>query len=326
MSQAFLAGRRVSSLMAHTSPCVISIMGPTASGKTRLALELVQRLPCRIISVDSAMVYRGMDIGTAKPTLAEQAAAPHRLIDIRDPAQAYSAGQFCTDALNEIADIVKSGHIPLLVGGTMLYHRALQYGLSALPSADPKIRQALSTEAEHLGWPALHQRLKELDPLAAARIHCNDGQRIQRALEIHAMTGTPFSTYCQQQPRMSPAFRWLNIALWPVDREQLHQRIMRRFEQMLTQGLLEEVQALRARPDLHVDLPALRAVGYRQVWEYLENKSNREEMMQRATAKTRQLAKQQLTWLRAWPQKHDVDSEDPFLTARVLQLIREFLI
>lgn len=167
MSQAFLAGRRVRSLMANTSPCVISIMGPTASGKTRLALELVQQLPCRIISVDSAMVYRGMDIGTAKPTLAEQAAAPHRLIDIRDPAQAYSAGQFCTDALNEIADIVKSGQIPLLVGGTMLYHRALQYGLSALPSADPKIRQALSMEAEHLGWPALHQRLKELDPLAA---------------------------------------------------------------------------------------------------------------------------------------------------------------
>ncbi len=300
-------------------------MGPTASGKTRLAVELVQQLPCSIISVDSAMVYRGMDIGTAKPTKAEQEAAPHRLIDIRDPAQAYSAGQFCSDAQREIAAITQAGGIPLLVGGTMLYYRSLQQGLSILPSADTMIRQRLCQEAEQEGWPALHQRLQAIDPSAAARINSRDGQRIQRALEIHAVTGVSLSQYCQQKPRLPTNYHWLNIALIPQDRDQLHQRIATRFEHMLHQGLLEEVQALRDRPELHPDLPALRAVGYRQVWEYLENKMDREEMIQQATARTRQLSKRQLTWLRSWPDLHAFDCEDSQLTTKIRQLINTTL-
>lgn len=288
-------------IASATRKPVIFLMGPTASGKTDLAVQLVRRLPCEIISVDSAMVYRQMDIGTAKPEPEVLAEAPHRLIDIRDPAEAYSAAEFRQDALAQIERIHAKDRIPLLVGGTMLYFKALRDGLSALPSADAEVRERLSTEAEQRGWEVLHQRLAQVDPASAVRIHPNDPQRIQRALEVYELTGVPIT---QLQNAISSDvfdYPYCQIALMTADRAWLHERIEKRFDRMLEEGFVAEVEKLRARGDLSLDRPALRAVGYRQVWEYLAGEIDGEEMRYRGIVATRQLAKRQFTWLRSTP-------------------------
>ena len=283
-------------------------MGPTAAGKTALALELHDALPVEIISVDSSQVYRGMDIGTAKPTREEQARAPHRLIDIRDPAQTYSVAEFCTDALREMETITRAGKIPLLVGGTMFYFHALEFGLSELPSADPDIRARLSEAATKIGWPGMHQRLQAIDPVAAARIHANDAQRIQRALEIYELTGQSPSALGAATPGVSLPYRLIKVALWPPDRQLLHARIERRFHDMLKQGLVAEVELLYTLGSLSPDLPSMRTVGYRQIWKYLTKSVNYGEMTTQAVAATRQFAKRQLTWLRSYPEVQVFDS------------------
>lgn len=275
-------------------------MGPTAAGKTGLAIDLVQRLPMDIISVDSALIYRGMDIGTAKPTAEELALAPHRLIDIRDPAQAYSAAEFRREALREMAAITSAGRIPLLVGGTMLYFKALLEGLASLPAADPVLREAIEREAGERGWPALHAELAEVDPVTAARLHPNHSQRIQRALEVFRLSGRPLSDWQAEQTVETLPYRIIQLAVTPADRAVLHQRIALRFEQMLEQGLIDEVAGLRARGDLHLGLPSMRAVGYRQCWQYLDGEISHEALPAAGVAASRQLAKRQLTWLRGW--------------------------
>ena len=274
-------------------------MGPTASGKTDLAIHLVEHLPVDIISVDSAMVYRGLDIGSAKPGAEELAKAPHRLIDVVDPADSYSAARFRQDALREIEDILSAERIPLLVGGTMLYFRALLQGLSELPAADEATRQKLEKQAKELGWEKMHKRLAEVDPEAAARIHPNDPQRIQRALEVYDVSGVAMSQLQKEQKAEPLPYQVLKLALIPSDRALLHERIKKRFSLMLEQGLIDEVKTLQARGDLHQDLPAIRAVGYRQVWDYLEGRIDYTEMVERGVIATRQLAKRQLTWLRS---------------------------
>ncbi len=273
-------------------------MGPTAAGKTALALELHERFGFELVSVDSSQVYRGMDVGTAKPTPAELARAPHRLIDIRDPAEAYSAATFRADALAAMAEITRAGRVPLLVGGTMFYFRALEYGLSALPAADTAVRARLTAEANEVGWPALHRRLAALDPAGAARIDPNDPQRIQRALELHALTGAVPSVLKRRAPAQPFPYRATKIALGVGARAVLHARIAQRFRGMLERGLVGEVEALYARGDLSPEMPSVRTVGYRQVWEYLTKTINYSEMEAKAIAATRQLAKRQLTWLR----------------------------
>jgi tRNA dimethylallyltransferase len=280
-------------------PPAIFLMGPTASGKTELAVELVRRLPVEIISVDSAMVYRDMDIGTAKPESAVLAEAPHRLIDILDPAEAYSAARFRKDALREMAEITAAGRIPLLVGGTMLYYRALQQGMADLPEADPQLRARLEEEARQHGWEALHARLAGVDPISAERIHPNDPQRLQRALEVFELTGRPLSELWQAQQGQRLPYRVVKMAVAPDDRAELHRRIAQRFEMMLKQGLVEEVEALFRRGDLHSELPSVRCVGYRQVWQYLDGELSREGMSEKGVVATRQLAKRQFTWLRS---------------------------
>lgn len=282
-----------------SKPLAIFLMGPTASGKSALAMELVQRLPCDIISVDSALVYRGMDIGTAKPTAAELALAPHRLIDLLDPSQAYSAADFCRDALREMAAITAAGRIPLLVGGTMLYYKALLDGLSPLPEADPQIRAQIEAEAQALGWAVLHQQLLQIDPVAGARIHPNDPQRLSRALEVFRITGKTMTELTQQTGCELP-YRTLQYAIAPTDRALLRQRIAERFDAMLEQGFEAEVRQLFERGDLSPDLPSIRCVGYRQMWDYLAGVIDYEEMRYRGTVATNQLAKRQLTWLRGW--------------------------
>ncbi|VAW73335.1 tRNA dimethylallyltransferase [hydrothermal vent metagenome] len=282
-------------------------MGPTASGKTGVAVELVQQLPLDIVSVDSALVYRGMDIGTAKPDAETLRLAPHRLIDIRDPVQPYSAAGFRDDALQEIASIHAAGRIPLLVGGTMLYFRALEQGLSELPAADPDVRARLEAEAKIRGWAAMHERLARIDPVAAARIHPNDPQRIQRALEVYDITGLSMTEQFERSPDTAPPLRFLKIALVPEDRAVLHERIQRRFNIMLEQGFLDEVSALRARGDLDPDMPSMRAVGYRQAWAHLDGKLSAQEWVERAIVATRQYAKRQLTWLRSEGNTNPVD-------------------
>lgn len=278
-------------------PRAIFLMGPTASGKTALALELAERFACDLISVDSALVYRGLDIGSAKPDAATQARFPHRLIDIRDPAEPYSAADFRADALREMAASVARGRVPLLVGGTGLYFRALQYGLSTLPQADPELRAGLAAEAATLGWAALHARLAALDPAAAQRIRPADTQRIQRALEVIALSGRPLS---EQQGGVPARFGYcvLKLALVP-ERAELHRRIALRLDAMLESGFPDEVRRLRARGDLVPDLPALRAVGYRQAWQHLDGAYDADEFRARAIFATRQLAKRQITWLRS---------------------------
>ncbi len=293
-------------------------MGPTATGKTELAIELRRRLPVEIVSVDSAMVYRGMDIGTAKPDAAVLAQAPHRLIDVADPAEAYSAARFCADARVEIERILAAGRIALLVGGTMLYFAALARGLTDLPPADPALRARLDAEAAHVGWPALHARLAAADAASAARIHPNDSQRIQRALEILAITGRPRSDWYRRSERRAPAWRWLRIALTVTDRDVLHQRIATRFDAMMAAGFVDEVARLHARPDLDAGKPAVRAVGYRQLWAYLDGRCGLEQAVEKGVVATRQLAKRQITWLRAEREVINVPAEDPQALSKIL--------
>lgn len=273
-------------------------MGPTASGKTAVAAALVKRFPFEIISVDSALVYRGMDIGTARPDTALLRAAPHRLIDIRDPAVPYSAAEFREDALREMADITAHGNIPLLVGGTMLYFQALEQGLSALPPADPGVRAVLEQELQKQGLESLYERLQQVDPVAAARIHSNDPQRIQRALEVFELTGQPLSDFHEQGREPPLPYRLIKIILAPEDRVRMQQRIEQRFRAMLDAGFVDEVRALLERGELEADLPALRAVGYRQVRAFLAGGLSYDEMVNQAIVATRQYAKRQLTWLR----------------------------
>jgi len=282
---------------------VIFLMGPTASGKTALALELAEHLAIEIISVDSAMVYRGMDIGTGKPDAKKLALVPHHLIDIRDPSQAYSAAEFAKDALTLINEISLRNRIPVLVGGTMLYFRALQIGLSPLPPANPVVRLRLLKEAEAIGWEGMHQRLMTIDPIAAKRIHPNDTQRIQRALEVYAISGKSMSSFFphsqEESVRSIDKYQINSFALAPSDRTVLHERIRQRFDQMLEQGLIAEIEILFKRGDLNATMPSMRAVGYRQGWAYLADQCTYEQMVNKALAATRQLAKRQLTWLRS---------------------------
>ena len=292
-------------------PLAVFLTGPTASGKTAVAVELVQRLPMDIISVDSALVYRGMDIGTAKPDAETLALAPHRLIDIRDPSHAYSAAEFRDDALREMQDIIDRGRIPLLVGGTMLYFRALENGLSELPGADPQVRARLEAEAAESGWSVMHARLQRVDPESAARIHPNDPQRIQRALEVYELSGLPLSELHRRPDRQPAPYRFLKIMLAPGERTQLHERITQRFQSMLHAGFLDEVRRLRQRPELHADLPSMRAVGYRQAWAHLDGDLDETEWIERAVAATRQYAKRQLTWFRGESNLQRIDSLSP---------------
>ncbi|EEQ10425.1 tRNA delta(2)-isopentenylpyrophosphate transferase [Yersinia mollaretii ATCC 43969] len=285
-------------------------MGPTASGKTALSIALRQRLPVELISVDSALIYRGMDIGTAKPSAEELALAPHRLIDIRDPAESYSAADFRKDALKEMADITAAGRIPLLVGGTMLYFKALLDGLSPLPSADPQVRQRIEEQAAEQGWEALHQQLADIDPVSAARIHPNDPQRLSRALEVFFISGKTLTELTKISGETLP-YRVHQFAIAPVSRELLHQRIELRFHQMLAAGFEAEARALFDRGDLHTDLPAIRCVGYRQMWSYLSGEIDYNEMVYRGVCATRQLAKRQMTWLRGWSSVQWLDSDKP---------------
>lgn len=280
-------------------PTALFLMGPTASGKTDLAIALRRELPVEVISVDSALIYRGMDIGTAKPTPAELALAPHRLIDILDPAESYSAMNFRDDALREMADITAQGKIPLLVGGTMLYYKALIEGLSPLPSADENLRAEIEQEAARLGWAALHQKLVEIDPIAGARINENDSQRINRALEVYYLTGKTLTELTAQKGESLP-YDVLQFAIAPQDRAVLHQRIEQRFHKMIALGFQQEVEKLYARGDLHINLPSIRCVGYRQMWEFLQGDYDKDEMIFRGVCATRQLAKRQITWLRGW--------------------------
>ena len=277
----------------------ILLMGPTATGKTELAISLCKRFPCDVISVDSALVYRGMDIGTAKPDAETLARTPHRLIDIRDPEESYSAGEFIRDAYREMDDILAAGRIPLLVGGTMMYFRALTGGIAELPSADHQVRQAIDVEAEEAGWPAMHEQLQEVDPAIAKRIQPNDKQRIQRALEVYRSSGTPLSAWQRESAPQRDDFRYLKIGLNIEPRSLLHARIAERLDRMIETGFAEEVKALRQRPGLTADYPSMRSVGYRQFWQYLDGEYSRDEASDRALFATRQLAKRQITWLRS---------------------------
>ena len=298
-------------------------MGPTASGKTGLATDLVQRFPFEIISVDSALIYRGMDLGTAKPDADSLRVAPHRLIDILDPSESYSAARFRDDCLHEMEQIRRGGGLPLLVGGTMLYFRALQWGLAPMPAADPEVRRRLEAELQDRGGEALHARLARVDPQAARRIHPNDPQRVQRALEVYELSGRPLSAHFSEQNAKPAQVPLLKLALLPRDRTELYARIERRFDAMLEAGLVVEVERLFLRDDLHARLPAMRAVGYRQVWHYLSGDYDYAEMRRRAVAATRQYAKRQLTWLRSEPGLIRLDADAPRLSDDVCQLLRE---
>lgn len=305
--------------MSNSLPIAISIMGPTASGKTALAIALTQHLPCEIISVDSALIYRGMDVGTAKPDEAEQSLAPHALIDILDPAQSYSVAEFRRDALKEMAAIHERGNIPVLVGGTMMYFKALVDGIAELPAAEPKIREKIEEEAKEKGWEYLHNELKSIDPESAERIHPNDPQRLGRALEVFRISGQPMSKLMKLNSDPAP-FQFLQYAIAPQERAVLHGLIEQRFDQMLDMGLEKEVAALMNRGDLNLDLPSMRCVGYRQMWQYLSGELNLQEMRAKAVAATRQLAKRQLTWLRGW---QNVTWLDTFNTQNVNLVLKD---
>lgn len=298
---------------AMQKPPAIFLMGPTASGKTDLAIKLRQTLPVEVISVDSALIYQGMDIGTAKPSPAELALAPHRLIDIIDPAESYSVANFRDDALREMAEITAQGKIPLLVGGTMLYYKGLLEGLSPLPSADLAIREAIESRAEKEGWGSLHQELARIDPISAQRINPNDSQRINRALEVFYISGKTMTELTALQGETLP-YEIMQFAIAPQDRAILHQRIEQRFHKMIEQGFEQEVKRLFERGDLHPDLPAIRCVGYRQMWRYLANEISLDEAIFQGICATRQLAKRQITWLRGWSSEiHWLESVEPDL-------------
>ncbi|MFO1246455.1 MAG: tRNA (adenosine(37)-N6)-dimethylallyltransferase MiaA [Ramlibacter sp.] len=307
----------------------LCLAGPTASGKTAAALAIAQRWPVEIISVDSALVYRGMDIGTAKPAAAERAAVPHHLINIRDPLQAYSAAEFVRDATRLIGEIQARGRRPLLVGGTMLYFKALFTGLDAMPAAHPALRAQIDAEARERGWPALHAELAQVDPVTAQRLAPNDSQRIQRALEVWRASGKPISAYHAHAtdatnliaPHAAPVRVGSLFSLEPQDRSWLHVRIAQRFDAMLAAGLLDEVRALRARGDLSPDLPSMRCVGYRQTWEHLNGEFDAHGLRERGIAATRQLAKRQLTWLRSMPQRQVVPCDAPDALAQLLRAV-----
>lgn len=300
----------MSDVNTQIKPKAIFLMGPTASGKTALAIALRQKLPVDIISVDSALIYRGMDIGTAKPDATEQSLAPHRLIDILDPAFPYSAADFRRDALNAMEEITAVGRIPLLVGGTMLYFKALLEGLSPLPSANSDVRAEIEKKAAEQGWEAIHKELALVDPVAAQRIHPNDPQRLSRALEVYLISGKTMTELTKISGESLP-YDVYQFAIAPKDRNVLHQRIEARFKQMLTCGFEDEVKALYERGDLHEDLPSVRCVGYRQMWSYLSGEIDYDEMVYRGICATRQLAKRQITWLRGWDNIHWLDSEEP---------------
>ncbi len=311
--------------MPQPLPPAVFLMGPTASGKTGLAVELAKRFPFEIISVDSALVYRGMNIGTAKPGPEVLAQTPHRLIDIRDPSEPYSAADFREDALLEMADITAQGRIPLLVGGTFLYFRALEQGLSDMPAADPEVRARLEAEAQQDGWEQLHARLAQIDPVSAARIHATDPQRIQRALEVYEISGQPMSAFHARQPENDLPYRVLKLALIPEDRALLHDRIQHRFEEMLAAGLIDEVERLFNRGDLTAELPAVRAVGYRQAWAFLAGESGYDEMVEQAIVATRQYAKRQLTWLRSETGLDCFPAEDAHTPERIIDRLINWL-
>jgi len=291
---------------------VIALVGPTASGKSAISLEIARRWPVEIIVMDSATIYRGMDIGTAKPDPAERATVPHHLLDIRDPSETYSAAEFRDDTHKLIEQIRARSRLPLICGGTMMYYKVLREGISALPGANPELRAAIDAEARERGWPALHAELAVHDPVTAARLAPNDSQRLQRAIEIYRSSGIPMSTWlARTAPQTSSPYSFLTISLEPDDRSVLHKRIAQRYHGMLDQGLVEEVTKLHARGDLHAGLPSIRCVGYRQLWEYLEGKCSLEQAVERAIAATRQLAKRQLTWLRSQPERQVVDCLSP---------------
>jgi tRNA dimethylallyltransferase len=309
-------------MTASNKPLAVAIMGPTASGKTAAALAIAQTRPVEIISVDSALVYRGMDIGTAKPSHEELASVPHHLIDIIDPLDAYSVMQFRTDTLRLVAEISARGALPLLVGGTMMYFKGLTDGLDDLPTADAAVRARLDEEATRDGWPALHARLAALDPITAERLKPNDAQRINRALEIIELTGQPMSSLLSGRSKLDLPFELVSYALEPSDRAVLHKRIATRFDQMLGRrddtGLVAEVDYLRRRGDLHPNLPSMRCVGYRQAWDYLDGTIDRPALRELGIIATRQLAKRQLTWLRAMPERIVIDCLAPDATSTLV--------
>ncbi|MBN0989163.1 tRNA (adenosine(37)-N6)-dimethylallyltransferase MiaA [Amphritea pacifica] len=307
-------------------PPAIFLMGPTASGKTDLAMALCDRLPCDIISVDSAMIYREMNIGTATPDAEFLSRYPHRLVNILDPAESYSAADFRTDALREMAEITAAGRIPLLVGGTMLYYQALLKGLATLPQADQSIRERLVKEAEQSGWEALHRRLQQVDPVAAQRIHPNDPQRMQRALEVYELTGRSMTELWQEQESQRLPYHVTQLCVMPGERKTLHERIEQRFHIMLEQGFEAEVRALWERGDLNLQIPSVRCVGYRQMWEYFEGVWDYPTMIEKGVIATRQLAKRQVTWLRSWDNLHHFESADPNLTNNALKLLDGIII
>ncbi|MEY8204598.1 MAG: tRNA (adenosine(37)-N6)-dimethylallyltransferase MiaA [Bermanella sp.] len=302
-------------------PPAIFIMGPTASGKTALACELYDRIPSEIISVDSALVYKELNIGSAKPTPQELSRYPHHLIDIRDPSDPYSAMDFRGDALRLMADITRRGKVPILVGGTMLYFKFLLEGAAKLPVADDAIRQQIEEDAQQHGWPAIHARLAKVDPESAARLNPNDPQRVQRALEVYLLSGKTLSEHWAEQEIAPFPYKVVQFALCPSERKALHARIEKRFHEMLAEGFIDEVKALQARGDLHEDLPAIRAVGYRQVWAYLNGELDYDEMVFKGVVATRQLAKRQMTWLRSWSDLHRLDSEAENLAQSALKIV-----
>ncbi len=321
MSLSILTGKAISIIM---HPPAIFLMGPTASGKTGLAVELVKRFPLEIISVDSALVYRGMDIGTAKPDAETLRIAPHHLIDLIDPTESYSAARFRDDALKLMAEIVSRGKVPLLVGGTMLYFKALWEGLSDMPQADAALREEIEQDAKARGWPALHAELAKLDPATAARLKPTDAQRIQRALEVVRLTGKPMADIWESHRGDGLPYRVLPLALVPSDRSVLHERIAQRFADMLEAGLVDEVKRLREKYPLHAGMPSMRCVGYRQTWAYLEGEYDEKELLNRGIYATRQLAKRQLTWLRGMDAV-EVDCLAGDVVERVESLIGGFL-
>ena len=312
------------STSVENAPTIIFIMGPTAAGKTDLAIACVEQFGCELISVDSALVYRDMNIGTAKPDAETLVRAPHKLIDIIDPAEAYSAANFREDALVEIKSTLSRGKTPVLVGGTMLYYKALQEGLSELPAADASVREQLEADAVQFGWQVMHDRLAKIDAVSAERIHPNDPQRIQRALEVFEISGKTLTEYWQQQTANSLPYNVLKIAYFPEDREILRERIAIRFHQMLELGFIAEVEALRSRGDLSLDMPSMRCVGYRQVWEHLDGLTDYAEMTERGIIATRQLAKRQLTWLRKESNCNFFDI-DPLIYHKILKNLKNSL-